>query len=265
QDKYAQLRRDFRRATFISGARDVVTRRGVRESLAQTTAAADRAIAAACAIATGCADSGFAILALGRLGTREFDLLSDADLIFVRDPGLSEWQGSRLAEQVMEALSAYTREGTTFSVDTRLRPRGSQGELVVTPAQLEDYFRSEAQAWEALTYAKLRPIAGSQQLAIRHRLPPRCSELVLRLRYLCEHGAIGEADCAVLEDAALLLQSLEHAIRLATGRPRKELPSAEHARSASEKLAGWFAGRPFSPQELESAMARVREVFERLL
>ena len=350
QDKYAQLRRDFRRAIFVSAARDVVTHRPPRQSVAQTSAAADRAIAAACAIALGGPplsrnneDSGgppssqrsgaterqggdtshFAILALGRLGTREFDLLSDADLLFVRDPALSEWDAGRLAERVMEALSAYTREGTTFSVDARLRPRGGQGELVVTPAQLEDYFRGEAQAWEALTYAKLRLVAGSAELgraacrardllldrfapdpqffpavremrgrvekqetgwnlktspgglydidflagalAVRGRLRPLCADISTRLGQLHEQSLLSTPDFSLLERAAVLLLSLEHAIRLATGRARKELPSAEHARDASEKLAGWFAGRPFShPQGIE-VMAQVREVFDRLL
>ena len=322
QDKYAQLRRDFRRAVFVSAARDVVTHRPARQSVAQTSAAADRAIAAACSIAEGRAEH-FAILALGRLGTREFDLLSDADLLFVRDLAFSEWDAGRRAERVMEALSAYTREGTTFSVDARLRPRGSQGELVVTPAQLEDYVRGEAQAWEALTYAKLRLVAGSADLgraacrardllldrfaadpdffasvremrsrlekqetgwnlktspgglydidflagalAIRARLRPLSADLPARLGQLQEQGVLTTADFAVLEHTAVLLQSLEHAIRLATGRARKELPAAEHAREAAEKLAGWFAGRPFSQPDLAEAMARVREVFNRLL
>ena len=32
----------------------------------------------------------------------------------------------------MQALSAYTQEGLVFPVDTRLRPRGAEGELVFT-------------------------------------------------------------------------------------------------------------------------------------
>src|SRR5262249_17945132 len=59
----------------------------------------------------------------------------------------------------------YTNEGLVFPVDTRLRPRGAEGELLVTPAQLEAYFASEAQPWEALTYTKLRPVSGSLELS----------------------------------------------------------------------------------------------------
>ena len=56
----------------------------------------------------------------------------------------------------MQALAAYTRNGMVFPVDTRLRPRGGEGELLVTPVQLALYCEQAAQPWEALTYTKLR-------------------------------------------------------------------------------------------------------------
>jgi glutamate-ammonia-ligase adenylyltransferase len=64
----------------------------------------------------------------------------------------------------MEILSAYTREGTLFPVDARLRPHGGEGELVVTPAKLQDYFAREAQSWEALTFTKVRYVAGNAEV-----------------------------------------------------------------------------------------------------
>ena len=54
-----------------------------------------------------------------------------------------------------------------FPIDARLRPHGREGELIVTPAQLETYFREEAKPWEALTYVKLRYVAGDRALANR--------------------------------------------------------------------------------------------------
>src|SRR5260370_10012176 len=65
----------------------------------------------------------------------------------------------------MHTLAAYTREGTLFAVDARLRPHGAAGELVVTPAQLERYLADEAQPWEALTYTKLRFVAGRKDVS----------------------------------------------------------------------------------------------------
>jgi glutamine synthetase adenylyltransferase len=50
-------------------------------------------------------------------------------------------------------------------VDARLRPHGGEGELVVTAAELRSYCAQEALAWEALTFTKLRPIAGSPSAA----------------------------------------------------------------------------------------------------
>jgi [glutamine synthetase] adenylyltransferase / [glutamine synthetase]-adenylyl-L-tyrosine phosphorylase len=101
------------------------------------------------------------------LGSGEFDLLSDADVLFVCGDGGDRAALTKSAEQMMHALSAYTRDGTVFPLDARLRPRGGEGELLSTPAQLVTYFEHEAQAWEALMYTKLRFLAGSQAQAQR--------------------------------------------------------------------------------------------------
>jgi len=164
-EKIALLRRHFRHRMFASGARDVLELRPIYSSLAETTAAAESAISAAFGIAG--APHGLAIMALGRLGSREFDLLSDADLLFVCDSKHDRRALTKAAEQIMQALSAYTQEGMVFPVDARLRPHGAEGELLVSPEQLESYFANEAQPWEALTYTKLRLITGSADLGRR--------------------------------------------------------------------------------------------------
>ena len=164
-EKMALLRRRFRYRVFLSGARDVIESRPVFASLADTTSAAEEAIAAAWAMAGR--PNGLAILALGRLGTAEFDCLSDVDLLFVRDKRMSSKTAARVAEEVVEALSAYTKEGSVMAVDVRLRPHGGEGEMVITPDKLESYFRGEASVWEVLTYTKLRWIAGSKTVAAK--------------------------------------------------------------------------------------------------
>jgi glutamate-ammonia-ligase adenylyltransferase len=160
REKLAVLRRHFRQITFRSGVLDIMSGRNVYLSLFDMSGSAETAIHAAMAIAQP--PEGLAIMALGRLGTLEFDLASDVDLLFVRPDSADASAATAAAEQIIEVLTAYTREGTVFSVDTRLRPHGTQGELVTTPAMLTDYFQREAHAWEALTYHKLRPIAGSE-------------------------------------------------------------------------------------------------------
>jgi glutamate-ammonia-ligase adenylyltransferase len=161
-DKVAMLRQHFRHRMFAAGARDLAELRPVYESFAETTAAAEAAITAAFGITGN--PRGLAILALGRLGSREFDLLSDADLLFVCEPSEDRRALTKSAEQIMQTLAAYTQEGLVFPVDARLRPHGAEGELLVTPAQLESYFAAEAQPWEALTYTKFRLVAGSAEL-----------------------------------------------------------------------------------------------------
>ena len=158
-EKLARLRRHFRHRTFAIGAKDIAELRDVYTSCAETTAAVEDAIAAACEIAD--ASESLAILALGRLGGSELDLISDADLLFVCADGCERQQLGRAVSQIVQVLAAYTRDGMIFPVDTRLRPRGGEGELLTSAAELVRYFEQDADAWEALTYTKLRSIAGS--------------------------------------------------------------------------------------------------------
>jgi glutamate-ammonia-ligase adenylyltransferase len=164
-EKLALLRRHYRHCELAEGARDVGGLRDVYSSLAATTAAAEDVIGAAYRIAAP--TGGLAVFALGRLGTSEFDVASDADLLFVRSEEENPESVSRAVERMVQALAAYTQDGMVFAVDTRLRPRGGEGELVVTVPELEAYFQREAQAWEALLYTKLRFLAGDRGLGER--------------------------------------------------------------------------------------------------
>jgi glutamate-ammonia-ligase adenylyltransferase len=106
----------------------------------------------------------FTVLGLGRLGTNEMDFGSDADLVFVAADDLSPEQREpwrRLTEQYIHTVSSQTREGSIVPVDTRLRPQGSAGDIVVTASALCDYLAAGAKTWEALTWLKARPVAGN--------------------------------------------------------------------------------------------------------
>ncbi len=159
----ALFRQQFRSAVFMANAADLFDRRNIFETLDQNSAIADRALAYA--TATAGAPAGFAVMVLGRLGTREFDVLSDADVLFVADESTDPQEARRAAERIVEFLTAYTRDGNVFPVDTRLRPQGREGELVTTSAHLERYFESVAQPWEAITYLRLRFATGDRSVA----------------------------------------------------------------------------------------------------
>ena len=157
------LRNHFRKSSFAVGARDILAPRSAFKSMSESSALADDAIRQALSIIKG--QDVLAVFALGRLGTEEFDIASDADLLFLRGASTDADAARTLAEKLIHALAAYTREGSLFAVDARLRPHGKEGDLVVTPLQLERYLTQEAQPWEALTYTKLRFVAGREELA----------------------------------------------------------------------------------------------------
>ena len=54
-----------------------------------------------------------------------------------------------------------------FSIDTRLRANGREGDLVLTEGGYKSYFASSAEAWEGITYMKARGVAGDRQRATR--------------------------------------------------------------------------------------------------
>jgi glutamate-ammonia-ligase adenylyltransferase len=192
------LRRYYWNEVFFWGAREVCLHSPLETGLQRHTQLAEEVIRAGLSVAAQHAEGGAgssqecAVIALGRLGTDEMDLGSDADLIFVAARPEVETPIRPLAEKLIHVLSAYTHEGTVFPVDVRLRPRGSEGELVQTLESVLDYFSSRAESWEAITYLKARPVAGDLGLG---------EEFCLRLKdVLRQRFAEGEAVRSSLAD-----------------------------------------------------------------
>jgi glutamate-ammonia-ligase adenylyltransferase len=159
----AELRSRYRRQVLRSCMRDFLCPQPVWQSLRELTAAADTAISTA--LSASGAPEDLAVFALGRLGTSEFDVFSDADLMIVRGEEASPERAAAAAAAIVTLLSSYTSDGIVFTVDLRLRPHGRQGEVTTTPSRLMQYFRNEAEPWEALSYTKLRHVAGSPAIA----------------------------------------------------------------------------------------------------
>ncbi len=181
-DDISALRRFFRREMFRIQAASMCLRVPVFQTLEMTSDLADASVAACYRMALQQvlsshppAAAGYEalqqlmVVALGRLGMREFDLASDADLVFVLpDSDQHEhlfW--TRVAERLIDLVTAYTGTGLMFAVDTRLRPNGSAGALVQTEASQLDYFAKNAAAWEGLAYMKARAVAGDLERATR--------------------------------------------------------------------------------------------------
>ena len=285
----------------------------------------------------------FAALALGRLGTGEMDVGSDADVIFILDEGssaeeASDWQ--RLAERFVHVASSHTREGLLFLVDARLRPRGSEGEIAQSAAYMREYFRREAEGWEAATFLKARPLAGNRDLAARtieqvqvilaerfggpaeskkhagarllaqqlahtrERLEregardsgdfkkacggfyaieymvaylaltrgplPQAAEgpgaILRQIGTLVSSGVLDRAGAHTLRDAALLYRSLDHAVRLVTGRPAQQIPEPALAERVLPLLQQWRLPIAESLESaVENAKREVRALYEEIL
>jgi glutamate-ammonia-ligase adenylyltransferase len=109
------------------------------------------------------------VLGMGKLGAFELNFSSDIDLIFAyRDEGTlpdkketsySEFY-TRLARSLIKVLDAVTEDGFVFRVDTRLRPFGESGPLVMNFEAMDAYYQAQAREWERYAMVKARTIAG---------------------------------------------------------------------------------------------------------
>ena len=180
-DTAGELRRWYRREMVRIQTASVCLSEPIFDTLLRTSDLADAVIAKVyeIAVAETCAahppnaaqawSNQMSVIALGRLGMREFDLGSDADLVFVLADSdvadLSFW--TRVAERVVDLTTAYTGGGVMFAVDTRLRPNGVDGPLVLTESSFKEYFARNAEAWEGMAYMKSRAVAGDPKRAER--------------------------------------------------------------------------------------------------
>jgi len=192
------LRRSHQAALATIALRDINHQATVREVVKSLSSLADAAVEAALELARASDASAeraglpIAVLGLGRLGYREMDYGSDVDLVFVHDPGGRDTaeeraQASRLCETVVRVLSTLSRDGQLYRVDLRLRPSGSKGELVLSPAGLLAYFQTEADTWEMQSFLKARAVAGDRSLGE--------SVVASVERAILERaGSLGEAD-----------------------------------------------------------------------
>jgi [glutamine synthetase] adenylyltransferase / [glutamine synthetase]-adenylyl-L-tyrosine phosphorylase len=139
---------------------------------------------------------GLAILAMGKLGSREMSIGSDLDLIFIYDvpegeasddtradgePSLPDgWTTrmsdgqrplapmhyyARLAQRTINAITAPTGEGKLYEVDMRLRPSGNKGPIASTLSGFSDYQAREAWTWEHMAVTRARVIYGDPGFA----------------------------------------------------------------------------------------------------
>src|SRR5690606_22405313 len=157
----------------------------VTGALAELAAkATDMALRAACREVTDTSDhTGFAVLALGKLGSHELNYSSDIDLILLFDPNTlakgrrnedAQATAVKISQKLVSCLSSHTYHGYVFRVDLRLRPGPDVTPLALSVLGAEAYYQSSAQPGERSAFVRARPVAGDIALgeAFLHEIRP---------------------------------------------------------------------------------------------
>ena len=131
------------------------------------------------------------VIGLGKLGGRELNFSSDVDLIFTFPEMGNTQKGHasttnedffvRLCRRLIKVLGSVTVDGFVYRVDTRLRPYGESGPLVLNFDAMEQYYQREGRDWERYAWIKARAVAGDKIAG--QRLLKRLNPFVYR-RYL---------------------------------------------------------------------------------
>ncbi len=144
--------------------------------------------------------SEMAVIAFGKLGSREMSASSDLDLVFIYDtPPHLEYSKinkklppmqyyARLCQRLVNAITTPTAEGSLYEVDMRLRPSGNMGPVATNIEAFRNYYVNQAWVWEhmALTrarvvYATSKKFAGAVSVEIATVLTQsRKPDLLLR-------------------------------------------------------------------------------------
>ena len=147
-------------------------------------------------------DSGFSVMALGKLGSRDMRFGSDLDLMFVyreegtTRQGLSHFEFyTKLAKKLSSLLTSRTQFGSLYELDHRLRPFGSQGLLATPLASFQNFLQGQAEVWNFQAFTRMRPLAGDLPLgqeiiamtgrSWRDKHPPQ-QELAQKIRHMLE-------------------------------------------------------------------------------
>ena len=114
-----------------------------------------------------------AIVAMGRLGSREMTASSDLDLILLYDfdseqpdsDGARSLHGAhyfaRFTQRLISAFTTRTNYGVLYDVDMRLRPSGRAGPVASHLKSFAEYQDREAWTWEHMALTRARVISAS--------------------------------------------------------------------------------------------------------
>ncbi len=120
-------------------------------------------------------ESGFFVLAMGKMGARELNYSSDIDLIVLFDKEKATAAGienpqqyfPKLTRELSRILQERTGDGYVFRVDLRLRPDPASTPVALSTAGAITYYETVGQNWERAALIKARPVAGDTACAFQ--------------------------------------------------------------------------------------------------
>lgn len=133
-----------------------------------------------------------AIIAMGRLGSREMTASSDLDLILLYDfdgddpdsDGEKSLQGAhyfaRFTQRLISAFTTRTNYGVLYEIDMRLRPSGRAGPVASHIQSFADYQEHEAWTWEHMALTRARVVSASS--AFRDKIEAIIRQVLTRRR-----------------------------------------------------------------------------------
>jgi [glutamine synthetase] adenylyltransferase / [glutamine synthetase]-adenylyl-L-tyrosine phosphorylase len=158
-----------------------------------------------------------AILAMGRLGSREMTASSDLDLILLYDfdpehpdsDGARSLHGAhyfaRFTQRLISAFTTRTNYGVLYDVDMRLRPSGRAGPVASHITSFAEYQEREAWTWEHMALTRARVISASPEFRVK-------IERIIREALTRPRNAAGVANDVADMRRAVALEKGEHDI-----------------------------------------------------
>ncbi len=115
---------------------------------------------------------GFAVIAMGKLGSRELNYSSDVDLLLLFDPETLPRRSRddpgeaavRVGRRLIELLQKRTEDGYVQRVDLRLRPSPEVTPIALPVNAAISHYESSALPWERAAFIRARPAAGDLPL-----------------------------------------------------------------------------------------------------
>ncbi|MEO8456044.1 MAG: bifunctional [glutamate--ammonia ligase]-adenylyl-L-tyrosine phosphorylase/[glutamate--ammonia-ligase] adenylyltransferase [Sphingomicrobium sp.] len=118
---------------------------------------------------------GFAVIAMGKLGSRELNYSSDVDLLLLFDPDTLPRRARdepgeaavRVGRRLIELLQKRTADGYVERVDLRLRPSPEVTPIALPLHAAISHYESSALPWERAAFIRARAAAGDVALGQR--------------------------------------------------------------------------------------------------